>query len=272
MMLYKRNYLDGMTDSEKKEFEAVLAKEREGMPGRIRKNLYNHYSLAARNCLSLFPNQHLDILDINATADANELNNKFNELLISQKASERAILTYINCTPAFHIIGAILRGCQFRFGHHGSYLFPEFQLGTSYKADYLIIGKNSGGYEFVFVELESPTSTGGSKVTIKDGELGGIFRKGITQVENWRRWLQENYYSVSENFEKQKNREEPLPKEFLKYDDTRVHYVVVAGMRNDFSEKTYRIAREYRDSNKIHLLHYENLYDFSCQILKEPTY
>jgi hypothetical protein len=248
-----------------------LEKEKEGMKFG-RRNLYHLYPLATRNGLSVFPNYNLDILDLKANVCATTLNNNFKQLLQSSTVGEREILNYINRTPAFHIIGAILQGCQFRFGHHSAYLFPEFQLGTTYKADYLLIGKSSGGHEFVFIELESPKDKGNEKVTIQDGELGGIFRKGITQVENWRRWLQENFVSLSEYFEKHKSKEETLSKEFLKYDDTRMHYVVIAGMRDDFSEKTYRIAREYRDTNKTQLLHYENLYDFSCQILKEHTY
>lgn len=272
MELYTRNYLSGLTAQEEIEYKAILEKEREGMPGKIRKNLYHQYPLAVRNCLSLFPNHHLDILDLKNNTNATALNNDFKKLLLTRTVSEREILNYINCKPAFHIIGSILRGCQFRFGHHSSYLFPEFQLGTSYKADYLLVGKNSGGHEFVFVELESPKDKGAEKVTVQNGELGGIFRKGIAQVKDWRRWLQENYVSISEYFDKHRNREENLPKEFLKYDDTRIHYVVIAGMRSDFSEKTYRIAREYKDAEKIHLLHYENLYDFACQVLNEPTY
>lgn len=268
MDLYSRNYLEGLTYEEKKEFEAVLEKEKEGMLGKIRKNLYHQYSLAARNCLSLFPNQHLDILDLKANVNAQEINNNFIELLLNTTTSERDILNYINKKPAFHIIGAILRGCQFRFGHHSTYLFPEFPLGTSFKADYLLIGKNSGGYEFVFIELESPRGN----VTIHDGELGNSFRKGLVQVKEWRRWLQGNFASMSEYFEKIINREKELPKEFIKYDDTRIHFMVISGMRVDFTEKTYRIAREYKDSEKIHLIHYENLYDFSCRILNESTY
>lgn len=38
--------------------------------------------------------------------------------------------------------------------------------------DYLIIGKGSGGYEFVFVELKGIHE----KVTLKDGSLGYSFK------------------------------------------------------------------------------------------------
>lgn len=267
MKLYNRDYLPGLTPQEKIEFQAILDKEKEGM--KIgRRNLYYQYSLAARNCLSLFPNNHLDILDLKSNPNVANINNGFSQLISSDTISERDILNYINQTPAFHIIGSILRGCHFHFGHHSAYLFPEFPLGTSYKADYLIIGKSSGGHEFVFVELENPKGN----ITVQDGELGNTFRKGIIQVKDWQRWLQENYITLSEYFEAHCNRNETLPKEFIKFDSTRFHYVVVAGTRKDFTDKTYRIAREHKDMEKIHLLHYENLCDFSSQILNEPTY
>lgn len=267
MKLYERDYLAGLTEQEELEFQAILDKEKEGR--KIgRKNLCSQYSLAARNCLSLFPNNHLDILDLKANSDAVRINSEFKQLLSSEIVSERNILNYINQTPAFHIIGSILRGCNFHFGHHSAYLFPEFPLGTSYKADYLIIGKNSGGYEFVFVELENPRGN----ITIQGGDLGSTFRKGIIQVQDWQRWLQVNYFTLSEYFEAHCNRDKTLPKEFIKFDSTRFHYVVVAGMRKDFTDKTYRIAREHKEREKIQLLHYENLCDFSVQILNESTY
>ncbi|MFR9273725.1 MAG: hypothetical protein ACLVO2_14600 [Clostridia bacterium] len=70
MNLYNRDYLNGLLPDEQAAYEAVLKKEKEGMPGRFRKNLYSQYSLAARNCLSLFPNNHLDIFDLKTNAQA----------------------------------------------------------------------------------------------------------------------------------------------------------------------------------------------------------
>lgn len=49
----------------------------------------------------------------------------------------------------------MLKG-NYNFGHHDAYIIPEFMLGNSYKVDYLLIGKSSRGYEFVFIELEKP--------------------------------------------------------------------------------------------------------------------
>lgn len=268
MQLYNRDYLNGLTEKEKTEYEEILAKEKEGKSGFGRKNFYYQYPLAVRNLLSLFPNNHLDIIDLKANTNIDNVNNEFRKLLSMDTISERDILNYINRTPAFHVIGSIIRGCELRVGHHGAYLFPEFPLGTSYKADYLLIGNGSGGHEFIFVELENPKGN----ITLQNGELGNTFRKGVLQVKDWQRWLQENYVTLSEYFESRCSRDQVLPKEFLKYDSTRIRYVVVAGLRKDFTEKTYRIAREYRDNEKIYLLHYDNLYDFACRVLNEPTY
>jgi len=50
-----------------------------------------------------------------------------------------------------------------------------------------------------------------------------------------------------------------LPDEFINYDASRFHYIVICGRRDDFSEKTYRERRE----NKIALLHYDKLYSYA---------
>lgn len=267
MNLYPRDYLLGLTEDEKREYDSIRSKELEGRTFG-RKNLYYQYPLAARNYNSLFPNNHLDFVDFKKDPAIVSKNDGFAQLLSNRSISERDILNYINKTPAFHIVGSILRGCRFPFGHHGTYLFPEFQLGTSYQADYLLIGNGSGGYQFVFIEFENPFNS----ITLNDGNLGSTFRKGINQVQDWRRWLQENYFVLYENFEKSKLTEQQLPREFIKYDAFRIHYVVVAGMRDDFNEKTYQIRREYMDQQKIHLLHYNNLLDFSYELVNYPTY
>lgn len=74
-------------------------------------------------------------------------------------------------------------GLSINIENHEAYLFPEFQLGNLYKADYLLMGKSSVGFEFIFIELESPYG----KITLNDGQLGAEFRDGISQLEDWKR-------------------------------------------------------------------------------------
>ena len=51
------------------------------------------------------------------------------------KKNNRSILNFIREKEHYHIIGSIIWGLSINIGNHGAYLFPEFQLGSSYKAD-----------------------------------------------------------------------------------------------------------------------------------------
>ena len=98
----------------------------------------------------------------------------------------RCCLRFINHKPAFYIPASILYAGGFAFGHHDLYLFPEFKLGDKYRADYVLIGSGSGGYEFVFIEFESPNE----RITLKDGHSGQAIRKGNFQLSDWKRWIE----------------------------------------------------------------------------------
>ena len=98
-------------------------------------------------------------------------------MLLDNSATEREILNFIRDKQAYFIIASILKGFHYRFGHHNAFAFKEFELPPNYLVDYLLVGKNSGGYEFVFIELENATG----QITNNDGEFGTTIRKGIKQ-------------------------------------------------------------------------------------------
>lgn len=263
MNLYERDYCTLRPD-EKQKWEELREMEVVGKIGdkKIIQSRFREYPKAARHFIQLFPNQYLDIVEL---ADEERLYSQilaFTNLLNSEDVSERKILNFIVQERAYVLIGALLS--RFPFGHHEAYLFPEFQLGNSFKVDYLLVGKNSDGWHFVFVELESPTK----RITLADGNLGDAFRKGLTQVEDWEAWLESRYSSISETFEKATKEGIPLPAEFYQLDLSRIHFAVVAGRRTDFKEHTYRVCRK-----KPHLLiHYDNVVDAATGIIRKSTY
>jgi hypothetical protein len=182
--------------------------------------------------------------------------------------TERSILNFIRDEKAWTIVGSILKS-NFNFGHHDTYLFPEFNLMPNHFVDYLLVGKNSGGFEFVFVEFENISKA----ITVKDGSIGTTFRKGIKQIEDWDAWLDANFSStIHLEFERHIKPKTFLPNEFRALDKTRIHYVVVAGRRIDFKERTYRQRRDLLLSRRIHLLHYDNLLDAGRKIIGTPSY
>jgi len=269
MKIYERDYTV-LTEEEFAEWETIKQKEIVCIGGKqtkIRKSLFRQYPKAVRHYLSLFPNNYLDIEDLANEEKLCSVNEQFLNVLNNKNTNERTILNFIKEKNAYFIIASILKS-NFNFGHHDAFIIPEFMLGISYKVDYLIIGRNSGGYEFVFVELESPFGN----ITINNGELGGVFRRGIKQVNDWDEWLEAYYLSLNETFQKYKHPEKLLPDEFCKLDKTRIHYAVIAGRREDFNEKTYKIKRKYQESQKITLLHYDNLFDSANAIIGKSTY
>lgn len=265
MNLYERDYFTLSAD-EKAEWEALKEKELIGKAGRfsIRKSSFRDYPKAVRHYISLFPNNYLDFVELDDTERLMGFVEGLSEVLDSGEAKERDIIRYVKQNEAYFIVGSLLKS-YYMFGHHDAFIFPEFQLGNSFKADYLIVGRRSGGFEFVFVELEAPSG----KVTMGQGELGEVFRKGVNQTLDWDRWIDSNYTSLKETFDKYKNPDKTLPEEFTHLDKSRIHYAVIAGRRGDFTEKTYRIHRK----EKVTLiLHYDNLLDSARNMIGKVTY
>lgn len=264
----KRDY-KYLTDSEASEWKALKLKEKEGFRGStsFKRSLFHEYPKAVRHHIHLFPNHYLDIMELEDTNTLKNNINKFKFLLAKTDLSEREILNFINANEHFFLIGAVLK-TYFNFGHHEAHVFREFPLGTSFKADYLILGKNSDGWHFVFVELEAPIGN----ITIKDGNLGSTFRKGLDQIQDWDHWLEKNFQSLQEYFLRHKQLNIDLPEELYHLDKSRINYVVVAGRRTDFSDKTYRIKRIKQRNDQIYLLHYDNIVDASEELIESSTY
>lgn len=269
-MLYDRDYLLGLTEEEREKYKEVTGIEfsTKRVSGFGTVNNKFLYPKAVRMCKSLFPNNYLDCVELKDVDRLSEANKEFLALINHKECNERKILNFIRDRKYYHIIGSIIWGLSFRFGNHRAYLFPEFQFGSSYKADYLLVGKSSEGYEFVFIELENPYGN----ITLQDGNLGVEFRDGISQLNEWKRWLMSNFGSFSENFRKCKNKDMDLPEEFFTLDISRFHYVVIAGRREDFTDLTYTIQRERKQADDIAILHYDNLYDFANTLIGKTTY
>jgi hypothetical protein len=218
-------------------------------------------SASMRRFLTLFPNNHLDEEELKNKTRCEELIVKF-EALLNASVTERDILNFIRDNKAYLIIGSIFK-C-YNFGHHDAYLFREFRLSTKYTADFLLVGKSSAGFEFIFVELENPSGN----ITIQEGDFGETGRRGLKQLEDWDQWIDANFSTLSSIFKDYAKPGETLPSEFWQYDKTRIHYALVVGRRDDFNEKTYRLKRK----SNIQILHYDNLVNLSRELITGRYY
>ena len=191
MRLYNRDYRS-ITQEEKAKYEEIKATEITGVPlGTI--NHYCDYPEAVKHYLSYFPNNHIFLGDVKKSCDIHLINEDFRALVHNISTTEQDILRFINHEPqAYYIIGSIFNAGGFRFGHHDSYIFPEFRLGNDYRADYLLIGKSSGGYEFIFVEFEKSNG----RVTLSSGNPGQVIRSGNYQILDWKYWVDSKFSSL----------------------------------------------------------------------------
>jgi hypothetical protein len=271
MKLYDRDF-NTITKEENLLWEELKEQEKvivNGKPnGIIKKSLYTKYPVAVRHFLSLFPNNFLDPVELRNESKSLKIKlQDFNIFLENTSTTERHILNFIKDNKAYFLIGAILNS-NYNFGHHSLFIFPEFELPPNFKVDYLIVGKNSDGYHFIFVELENPYG----QITISDGSYGETIRKGIRQIDDWKVWLEGNFAHLRLVFEKALNKNEMLPKEFTVFESSRIHYVVVAGKRTDYSETTYRLRRNNLAQQKLQVFHYDNLIDFATKTIETHSY
>jgi len=257
-MLYERDYRV-LTTNEKSVWEKVEIEYKKAQNGSRLPNkealikYYKELPNAVRYHKQLFPNNYLIISELFAKERLNNIHKKILETLDNKSCSERGILNFIKEHKAYQLIASIFDG--FRFGHHCAFLFREFELPPNYVADFLLVGAGSGGYEFIFVEFENPYG----QIVSREGEFGSIIRKGLKQVRDWDDWIEKNYHLLRLVFEKHIGPNKQLPKEFLELEKSRIHYVVVAGRRSDFRDKTYRLRRKLLKDEDILLLHYDNL-------------
>ena len=189
----------------------------------------------------------------------------FEALLRDRSISELDIKRYIQNNKYYHIPASIFS--NYTFGHHEAVLFKEFPLGTQYVVDYLLAGRASGGWQFIFVEFENPYNN----IVVKDGNWGMTVRKGLKQIRDWQAFIAANYAVLYEEFKKYTPK--ILTEEFFRYDPTRMHYAVVAGRRQDFDDPAIRVLqRQLKKESDIKLLHYDNLLDDSRRLIGMSSY
>ena len=112
--------------------------------------------------------------------------------VINSAKKEGDVQKYIKSNQKWFIPISIMKA--YDFGHHFSCVVPEYQLGAEYRLDYLLIGKSSLGYQFVFVEFEDVTDIANKTISElydivfeeNDKKLQGIDDIGKKVLENYK--------------------------------------------------------------------------------------
>lgn len=232
MNLEDRDYTEILNDEEKNAYVEELAYEaKKGLKNTRNFPRFSHPNEDIRKFIwhkrSLFPNNFL-YLGQYKNRDFEQEARKF-ETVIYEAKNEVEIQRYIKNNRKWFIPGSIF--LDYNFGHHDAYLFPEQQLGNKYAADYMLVGKNSDGYNIVLIEFEKANTL--YLLSNSNGDSESV-RKGITQIRDWKCWMDSNreYFLRSTGFY-QKGIEIPT---------YRIYYYLVVS-RRDFMTP---IAKEIR--------------------------
>lgn len=102
------------------------------------------------------------------------------ENAIEQARNEEDIQRFLQTHP--HLL------IQHLGGGHGRWVIPKLRLGSEYVTDFVIGEKDSSGFWWTLVELESP------KVRLfnRNGGPSSSLNHAIRQIQDWRIWLQSN--------------------------------------------------------------------------------
>lgn len=73
-------------------------------------------------------------------------------------------------------------------GASGTYVIPKQRLGAEHVPDFLVLGVNSLGPQWLLVEIEAARH----RIVNGDGSVSGPTRHAIKQIEDWREWLTTN--------------------------------------------------------------------------------
>ena len=138
---------------------------------------------------------------------------------------------------------------QFLGGGQGRWVIPQQSFGSEYVTDFLIADRDSLGFNWIAVELESPNK----KSYTKNGRPTCELTHAMQQIRDWREWLQENL-----NYAKKEKEENGLGLVEITPD---LPGLIIIGRRDEESQK-YRIKRRNlgKESN-IEIHTYDWLYD-----------
>ncbi len=157
--------------------------------------------------------------------------------VIESAQDERPIQAFIQEHP--ETLAALLGGID-------RFVLPRHSLAGKYVPDFLVSDTDSLGIRWVLVELERPQS---SITLTTQNDLDAIARKGVTQIREWREWLQNNLDMARR----------PVSQDGLGLIDIRPmsEGLVLVGRRSLLNDNSGAVRNPFREQNAIRIHTYD---------------
>lgn len=162
---------------------------------------------------------------------------------------ENDIQKYIKDNEKWFIPASIFE--NYDFGHHEAYIVPEQPLGSEYRVDYMLLGRNSIGHHLVFVEFENVNVDFKIK---SQNEVTNDVRKGLAQIRDWKIWIDKNksYFMESSG----------LGEIGRNIPSWGIRYCLVVGRRHLMSNEANELRRILHNENRdVDIITYDRLVD-----------
>jgi hypothetical protein len=134
-------------------------------------------------------------------------------------------------------------------GGHGRWIIPKKRLGGEHVTDFMIGERDSMGFHWTAVELESPLG----KMFVKSGDASAALNHAIRQIRDWRIWLSHN-----QNYAARLRSEDGLG---LTDIDAEVPGLILMGRRATETDDTRRMRRQISRESKIEIHTFDFLLD-----------
>ena len=169
------------------------------------------------------------------------------ESVVATAQDERPIQEFIEAHP--ETLAALLGG-------RDRFVLPRRSLAGKYVPDFLACDTDSLGLRWLLVELETPQSS----ITLStQNELDASARRGVTQIREWREWLQNNLDMARR----------PVEQDGLGLADIRPRSegLVLVGRRAVLNDNVGAVRQPYREDDRIRIHTYEWLVESLFGIL-----
>ena len=168
--------------------------------------------------------------------------------VLDSAKKENDIQNYIKENKKWFIPASIFK--DYDFGHHEAYISVEQPLGAEYKADYMLLGRNSIGHHIVLVEFENVNVDFRLKKSNMETEA---VRKGMPQINDWKRWMDNNrpYFLQSCGLS-------DIGRNIPTWGIT---YCLVVGRRKRMDDTSNQMRGQIQYERGVHIITYDRLVD-----------
>lgn len=168
--------------------------------------------------------------------------------VLDSAKKENDIQNYIKENKKWFIPASIFE--DYDFGHHEAYISVEQPLGAEYKADYMLLGRNSIGHHIILVEFENVNVD--FRLQKSNMETEAV-RKGMTQINDWKRWMDNNrLYFLQSCGLSDIGRNIPT---------WGITYCLVVGRRKRMDDISNQMRGQIQYERGVHIITYDRLVD-----------